>query len=640
MSEFTANTYMTSNGNKNGNSRVGPMVPTNGHKMSRTEEEEDEELDRGHWGSKAEFILSCIGFSVGIGNVWRFPYLAYKNGGAAFLLPYFILLIFVGKPMYYLETAIGQFSRLSPLHVWRCAPIAKGVGFGMIILSLVVSIYYNVIMSYSLIYVGASFVGTYDDLPWTTCGEWSDKNCIVPTNETNDFLGLERCKPAWIPGVNNTENCTELETPAKQYWERFVLNITKDIGEPGDLGGFNYPIPLALLLSWIVVFLCLMKGVKSSGKVVYFTATFPYVILIALLVRGVTLPGATIGLKKLFVPDFTRLGDFQVWKDAASQMFFSLGISWGGLMMFGSYNKFHNKINRDAAFVSSLDFLTSIIASCVIFSVLGNLSQELGIDIDQVADAGQGLAFVVYPTALAKLPLPWLWSVLFFFMLFFLGLDSQFALLETALTAVYDGFPKMRKHKVKITAISCICCYLLGLPCASNAGQYVLDIMDTYASGTGVLFIAFWEIVGFMWIYGYKKFCMNLKLMLGQEPGWFWKITWTIVSPLFLLAIVIISLVQWQEPKYNKVIPYPDWAHAMGWALVALSAVQIPLWAVLMTIYYAIKGRISQVVKPTPQWGPGDKQVRQQLLDEMGGIPRVGNYAYDNNGMGYEAYHM
>lgn len=308
--------------------------------------------------------------------------------------------------------------------------------------------------------------------------------------------------------------------------------------------------------------------------------------------------------------------------------------------MFGSYNKFHNKINRDAAFVSSLDFLTSIIASCVIFSVLGNLSQELGIDIDQVADAGQGLAFVVYPTALAKLPLPWLWSVLFFFMLFFLGLDSQFALLETALTAVYDGFPKMRKHKVKITAISCICCYLLGLPCASNAGQYVLDIMDTYASGTGVLFIAFWEIVGFMWIYGYKKFCMNLKLMLGQEPGWFWKITWTIVSPLFLLAIVIISLVQWQEPKYNKVIPYPDWAHAMGWALVALSAVQIPLWAVLMTIYYAIKGRISQVVKPTPQWGPGDKQVRQQLLDEMGGIPRVGNYAYDNNGMGYEAYHM
>ena len=92
--------------------------------------------------------------------------------------------------------------------------------------------------------------------------------------------------------------------------------------------------------------------------------------------------------------------------------------------------------------------------------------------------------------------------------------------------------------------------------------------------------------------------------------------------------------------RYNGIIPYPDWAHAIGWFLVALSAVQIPLWAILMTIYYAIKGRISQVVKPTPKWGPGDKQVRQQILDEMGGIPRTGPYAYDNNGMGYEAYHM
>jgi len=478
------------------------------------------------------------------------------------------------------------------------------------------------------------------DLPWTTCGEWSTLDCTIPSNETNEFLGFERCKPEWIPDVENLDNCTNKETPAKQFWERFVLNITEKLPEPGDLGGFNYPIPLALLLSWIVVFLCLMKGVKSSGKVVYFTATFPYVILIALLVRGVTLPGADIGLKKLFIPDFNKLAEWGVWKDAASQMFFSLGISWGGLMMFGSYNKFHNKINRDAAFVSSLDFMTSIIASCVIFSVLGNLSQELGIPIDQVADAGQGLAFVVYPTALAKLPLPALWSILFFFMLFFLGLDSQFALLETALTAAYDGYPKLRKHKVKITAISCVCCYLLGLPCASNAGQYVLDLMDTYASGTGVLFIAFWECVGFMWIYGYKNFCRDIKLMLGQEPGWFWKITWTIVCPLFLLAIIIISLVNREDPKYNGFVPYPDWAHSIGWFLVALSALQVPLWAILMTLYYAIKGRISQAVKPTPQWGPGDKQVRQQILEEIGGIRNAGPYAYDNNGMGYEAYHM
>jgi solute carrier family 6 amino acid transporter-like protein 5/7/9/14 len=140
-----------------------------------------------------------------------------------------------------------------------------------------------------------------------------------------------------------------------------------------------------------------------------------------------------------------------VWRKAAEQMFFSLGVSWGGLMMFGSYNKFNNKIHIDAAFVSSLDFFTSLIASVVIFSVLGFLSNELGIPVDKVAAGGQGLAFVAYPTALAKLPLPWLWSVLFFFMLFLLGLDSEFALLETGLTALYDGYPKLRNHKVHIS---------------------------------------------------------------------------------------------------------------------------------------------------------------------------------------------
>ena len=123
-------------------------------------------------------------------------------------------------------------------------------------------------------------------------------------------------------------------------------------------------------------------------------------------------------------------------------------VFWLNSFFAGSYNKFHNKINIDAAVVSSLDFLTSIIASCVVFSILGFLSEKLGVPIGSVAEKGQGLAFVVYPTALAYLPGAWIWAVLFFIMLFFLGLDSEFALLETALTAIYDGYPKLRNHKV------------------------------------------------------------------------------------------------------------------------------------------------------------------------------------------------
>lgn len=640
MAEYNSVGY--TNGSSSSTNKVGtnnPPDPSRNGKSVAMQEEDEDEFERGHWGSKAEFILSCIGFSVGIGNVWRFPYLAYQNGGGAFLFPYIILLIFVGKPMYYMETAMGQFSRCSPVQVWRCAPIAKGVGFGMIIVSLIVSIYYNVIMAYSIIYIGASFVGTYDKLPWTACEAWwgANENCTVTGNSTDvEFLGLKRCQP----DHNITTNCTYIESSTTQFWERYVLNITSGLGSPGDLGGFKYDLPLALLLSWTVVFLCLMKGVKSSGKVVYFTATFPYVILIALLVRGALLPGASKGLYYLFVPEWHKLLDYIVWRKAAEQMFFSLGVSWGGLMMFGSYNKFHNKINIDASVVSSLDFLTSLIASCVIFSVLGFLATELGVDVEHVAAGGQGLAFVAYPEALSRLPLPWLWAVLFFFMLFFLGLDSEFALLETALTCFYDAFPKFRNHKVKTTFVACAICYLLGLPCVSFSGQYVLDLMDTYAAGFAVLWIAFWEIVGFMWIYGVRNVSKDIKLMLGSEPSWFWKFTWAVTAPAFLLFILVASVSDWEEHKYAGVVPYPDWAHAVGWTLMALSAVQIPVWAILMTVYYAFKGRISQVVKPTAKWGPGDKEVRRQILDEMNGIARTGKYSYDNNAMGYEAYHM
>ena len=126
-----------------------------------------------NWKYSKRFLLICnLSFQVGIGNVWRFPYLAYQNGGGAFLFPYIILLIFVGKPMYYMEAAIGQFARVSPLQLWECAPIAKGVGFAMVVVSLIVSIYYNVIMSYAIIYMGASFVGTTSPLPWTSCSKF------------------------------------------------------------------------------------------------------------------------------------------------------------------------------------------------------------------------------------------------------------------------------------------------------------------------------------------------------------------------------------------------------------------------------------------------------------------------------------
>ena len=191
--------------------------------------------------------------------------------------------------------------------------------------------------------------------------------------------------------------------------------------------------------------------------------------------------------------------------------------------MFGSYNQFRSKVHIDAHIVSIIDFLTSLIASVVIFSTLGHSAHLMGVPVDQVAKGGQGLAFVAYPEALSHLPVPHLWSVIFLLMLFLLGLDSEFALFETVTCALFDSFPALRKHKMMVTSLMCLACFLLGLPCVTQCGQYVLDLMDTYGASLSVMVIAVAEMVAIMWGYGVNNFCEDIKLMLGFTPGWYFK---------------------------------------------------------------------------------------------------------------------
>ncbi|KAK8720806.1 hypothetical protein OTU49_013096 [Cherax quadricarinatus] len=187
--------------NSNGSGSTQPM---------ESEVEVVEESERGHWGSKAEFLLSCIGLSVGVGNVWRFPYLAYENGGAAFLFPYIILLVLIGKPMYLMETALGQYSQLGPMNVWRCAPIMQGVGVAMVVLSFITAIYYNQLMAYSLYYMFGSFAS---EVPWARCDpNWADSNCF-------EVGGIYPCSRYNLTAPTLTVNCTtKNESSASQFW--------------------------------------------------------------------------------------------------------------------------------------------------------------------------------------------------------------------------------------------------------------------------------------------------------------------------------------------------------------------------------------------------------------------------------------
>merc|ERR1712013_362567 len=182
------------------------------------------------------------------------------------------------------------------------------------------------------------------------------------------------------------------------YWEKAVLDIDPSaIVTLGDLGEIRLDLAFCFFLSWMLVLVCLARGIRSSGKVVYFTATVPYLILLTLLVMSVTLPGAANGIRYLLVPTtgtWSKLADFQVWRKAASQVFFSLGISWGGIMMFGSYNRFTAPVHLDAHIISLVDFFTSILASIVVFATLGNSAYELGVPVETVAKGGTCLCYL------------------------------------------------------------------------------------------------------------------------------------------------------------------------------------------------------------------------------------------------------
>ncbi|CAG0899686.1 unnamed protein product, partial [Cyprideis torosa] len=363
---------------------------------------------RPEWANKAEFVLACVGFAVGLGNVWRFPYLCYKNGGGAFLIPYFVFLLGAGIPLFVLEVGLGQYLSEGGISAWRISPAFKGVGYGTTIICFWLNIYYVVILAWSNLYFVFSF--TTGPLPWSTCNNWwnTDKCFVIHSNTTGKFQ-------------------SDIVDSTVEFWENRIQKMSTGIG---DFNFINWELALSLLFSWIVCYFCIVKGVKSTGKVVYFTATFPYVMLFILFIRGVTLDGAWEGIVYYLSPDMSALLKPQVWMDAGTQIFFSYAIALGCMIALGSYNKFHNNFLNQCYFICLLNSATSIFAGLVIFSVLGFMAKVMDVPISKVADSGPGLVFIAYPRAVAEMPAAPVWSVLFFFMIFLLGLDSQFVGME------------------------------------------------------------------------------------------------------------------------------------------------------------------------------------------------------------------
>ncbi|XP_025120005.2 sodium- and chloride-dependent glycine transporter 1 isoform X3 [Bubalus bubalis] len=565
-------------------------------------DEKDHSLQRGNWGNQIEFVLTSVGYAVGLGNVWRFPYLCYRNGGGAFLVPYFIMLIFCGIPIFFMELSFGQFASQGCLGVWRISPMFKGVGYGMMVVSTYIGIYYNVVVCIAFYYFFSSLTSV---LPWTYCDNpWNTPNCVSMLENPNITKSTQ---PSAMPGnISQALNQTLQRTsPSEEYWSFCVLNLSDDVGNFGEV---QVHLLSCLLVSWVVVFLCLIQGIRSSGKVVYFTATFPYVVLTILFFRGVTLEGASTGFKYYLTPQWDKILEAKVWGDAASQIFYSLGCAWGGLITMASYNRFHNNCYRDSVVISITNCVTSVYAGFVIFFILGFMANHLGEDVSQVADHGPGLAFVAYPEALTLLPIAPLWSLLFFFMLILMGLGTQFCLLETLVTAIVDevGNKWILQQKIYVTLGVAVAGFLLGIPLTSQAGIYWLLLMDNYAASYSLVIISCIMCVSIMYIYGHQNYSEDIQMMLGFPPPCFFQICWRFISPTIIFLILIFLVIQYQPITYNQ-YRYPSWAEAIGFLMALSSVICIPFYALFhfqRTDGDTFLQRLKNSTKPTRDWGP------------------------------------
>ncbi|KAK3595742.1 hypothetical protein CHS0354_025370 [Potamilus streckersoni] len=525
------------------------------------------EVERENWSRKFEFILAAIGYSVGLGNIWRFPYLCFRSGGGAFLIPYFIMLVLCGVPLLFMELAVGQYTKQGPVGALnKICPLFKGAGLATVVISFLFTTYYNVIIAWAFYYLFSSFVSV---LPWSDCSNtWNSDRCWDGRNKTYT-------DPATNFTVVDVKPNNSL-SPTEDFFERRLLEKTSGIDEAGVL---KWDMALILLMCWIIVYFCIWKGPKSTGKVVYFTALFPYLVLIILLVRGLTLPGAIDGIHYFLIPKWELLRDAKVWVNAAAQNFNSLGIAFGGVITLASYNKSHNKILKDTLTIAVVDAFTCILAGLAIFSILGYLAHNQGKAVDEVVSQGPGLVFVIYPEAFTSMPVSQLFSVLFFFMLICLGIDSEFASVEVIVTTIQDHFhmqvKKYLKRKEVLVIVVCLVSYLCGLPNVTQGGIYFFQLIDYYAAAMSLMYLAFFEVIAITWIYGAKRLARNVRDMTGVAPSMFFIACWYVVSPLLIFGIWMFSLIQYQPFQVDGYI-YPTWATALGWLIAMMSILCIP----------------------------------------------------------------
>jgi neurotransmitter:Na+ symporter, NSS family len=474
---------------------------------------------REQWGTRVGFLLAAIGSAIGLGNIWRFPYVAWDSGGGAFFVPYLFALLTAGIPLLVLEYAIGhRFRGSAPLSLRRLDPKAEWIGWWQVAICFLIASYYAVVIAWAAGYAVFS-IGT----------RWG-------------------------------------EDPEAFFFDDY-LGVTA----AGTVGGIRLGVLVPLLLIWAVALAVLAggvrRGIERANRVLI---PLLVVMFVAIVIRAVTLDGAGLGLQALFEPDWSRIDDASVWVAAYGQIFFSLSIGFAIMITYASYLPREGDLTGNAFIAGFSNASFELLAGIGVFAAIGFLATTTGVGIDEVARDGIGLAFVVFPQIISELPGPsGLYGVLFFGSLVLAGVSSLISITQTYIAALQEKFTLTRRAAVALAGGGTA---LVSTVYATGGGINTLDVVDRFINAFGVAAVGLVEVVVVAWlIRELPRLRRHADGVSDLRLGWWWLFALGAVTPVVLGWMMVDNL------RLELAAPYGGYPLSFlvlfGWGLAGMALV-------------------------------------------------------------------
>lgn len=446
---------------------------------------------RATWTGRSMFLFAAIGSAIGLGNIWRFPYIAYDNGGGAFLLPYVVALITAGVPVLVLDYVLGHRFRGSAPLVWRrISARTEAIGWVQTIITYIIAVYYPVILAWSTIYTWFSL-----KLAW---GEDPEAFFV------RDFLHAD----------NESINSTTV------VW----------------------PIAITLAVIWVLIVAVMALGIRKGTGMLSSVFVPTLIVLFLILVgRSLFLPGAGEGLEAFFTPRWSALADPTVWMAAYGQIFYSLAIAFGIMMTQASYLKRRSNLSGLGTVVGLSNSGFEVLAGIGVFATLGFMASTSGVAVDEVATSGIGLAFIAFPTIINQMPGGPLFGVLFFGSLFIAGFTSLVTIVEVVVSSFQDKFRLERRTASIAVGVACAVPSLVLFPVTTGLGS--LDIVDKFVNVLGIVLIAVISTVTIGWVLKRTpELRSHVNAVSSLQLGRWWDFSLTVITPLILGITFILEV--------------------------------------------------------------------------------------------------